>query len=403
MISKLNFFNNIDRNSKFIKHNLLTLKEESNKKNKKKRELFTSNSANITTKINNRNKSIIEDIYSIQQIKHVITDKMNIDFLDSSKLEVTSLKKDNIPYNINVVWNKGIRILNNVYQSKYDFGKSNCTGLGDFIRGSYFILEFCYKHGFQPKIIFNSCISKFLNIKTDKLELIQNVLRSVEFFKSNNMSSYNIQNGFILDPIKNNAHIMSEFVDYMVKSPVYYNNVFMFCNSFPMENNIPEKNKEYMRTILEPTAEMKQYVYNILGELKLSVNGYNVIHVRSGDIYLKNETNNFGLKYIKKLVDAIRSDIRFNGEEYLVIADNNSIKIALKNIYPDFKIFIKEITHFGEGVVLNEEKVKNSLLDFYLLSFAKTIISYSCYDHGSGFSCWCAKTYNIPYMCRHVK
>jgi hypothetical protein len=311
------------------------------------------------------------------------------------------LKNKDKSHNINTVRNKGIRILNNVYQSKYNYGRSNCTGLGDFIRGSYFILEFCDNFGFQPKIIFNNCISNFLHIKTHKLELIQNVLTSIDFFKCNNVSAYNIQNGIILDPVKDNEHIIGDFIEYMLHSPVYYNNVFMFCNSFPI-GEISEKNKKYMRNILEPTAEMKQYIYNTLSELNVSVKEYNVIHVRSGDKYLKNETNNFNEKYVEKLVAAIRSDMHI-GMEYLIIADNNVIKTALKKIFPNFKILVKDITHFGEGVLLEEEKVKNSLIDFYLLSFSKSIFSYSCYEHGSGFSSWCAKTYNIPYICRLVK
>jgi hypothetical protein len=156
-----------------------------------------------------------------------------------------------------------------------------------------------------------------------------------------------------------------------------------------------------MRNILEPTPEMKQHVYDTLGGLDLFIKEYIVIHVRSGDTYLKNESTVFGMKYIEKLVGAIRLDIREG--KYLIIADNNSIKIALKNIFPDFKILVKEITHFGEGIVLEEEKVRNSLVDFYLFSYSSAIFSYSCYEHGSGFSSWCAKTYNIPYMCRHVK
>jgi len=402
MLSKLNFNNNNNRNSKIIQSNLLAIQQQTSDYTKKNDQVSRANSLNITKKTNNGQKSIIEDIYSIKQITAGISNKINVDFVDSSKLEFTSLKDDDIPHNINVIRNKGIRILNNVYQSKYNYGKSNCTGLGDFIRGCYFILEFCDKFGFQPKFIFNNCISKFLHIKTHKLELIQNVLRSIDFFKSNNIRAYNVQNGVILDPIKDNAHIMGNFVEYMVQSPVYYSNVFMFCNSFPI-GDIPDKNKEYMRSILEPTAEMKQLIYDTLGNLNLSVKRYNVIHVRSGDSYLKNDINAFGAKYIEKLTTAIRGDMRFNGEEYLIIADNNSIKIALKNIFPGFKILVKEITHFGEGVVLEEEKVKNSLVDFYLLSFSKSIFSYSYYEHGSGFSSWCAKTYNIPYMCRHVK
>ena len=509
MLSKLNFNSNNIRNSKNVKSNLLAIEQQTREYIKKNDKVSISNSLNITKKIhqnnrqtldikkiNNGQKPNIEDMYSIKQITAGISNKINCNFVDSSKFEVEtltdydspsdiniirentfsikpikagtnnfnfvdsskfeaetltdndnlhdiniireksnmfsikqikagignkinfnfvdtskfdiSLTDNDIPRDINIIRGKGVNIINNVYQSKYNYGKSHCTGLGDFIRGSYFILEFCDKYGFQSKIVFNNCIAKFLHIKTYKLELIQNVLRSIDFFKANNIREYNIQNGIILDPIKDNANIIGEFVEYMVKSPIYYSNVFMFCNSFPM-GEIPEKNKEYMRSILEPTAEMKQHVYDTLEGLNLSIKGYIVIHVRSGDNYLKNDTlknnkNIFNEKYIEKLVAAIRCDMRFNNNNnYLIIADNNSIKLELKNVFPHFKILIKEITHFGEGVILEEEKVKNSLIDFYLLSYSSAIFSYSYYEHGSGFSSWCAKTYNIPYMCRYVR
>ena len=81
-----------------------------------------------------------------------------------------------IPFNVNRIRSKGITIINNVYQQKYNFGKSKSSGLGDFIRGSYFILEFCEEYKFQPKIVFNNeYISKFLTNKTQNLDLINNL------------------------------------------------------------------------------------------------------------------------------------------------------------------------------------------------------------------------------------
>ena len=55
-----------------------------------------------------------------------------------------------------------------------------------------------------------------------------------------------------------------------------------------------------------------------------------------------------------------------------------------------------------EFIVLEEEKVKNTIIDFYLLSLSNSINSYSSYEHGSGFSYWCAKTYDIPYSCKYI-
>jgi hypothetical protein len=322
-----------------------------------------------------------------------------------------------VSYDVNIIHNKGIKVINNVYQRKYNYGSSNCTGLGDFIRGSYFILEFCEKHNFEYKIIFNNCISNFLQIKTDKLKNIENILEGIDFFKNNNVHSYNIDNsGIIFEPIKDNKHIMSDFVDYIVKSKSIYNNVFIYCNSYPINDIIDEKHKEYMRNILEPTLEIKINVNKILYDLKLKFKQFIVIHVRSGDSYLKNEKNTFDVKYINKLIQNIENDIfvyfnknkhdnidNIDNNKYLVIADNNYIKLILKKKFPNFTILLKNITHFGEGILLEDEKVKNSLNDFYLLSFSKCILSYSCYEHGSGFSYWCAKTYNIPYVCKLIK
>jgi len=330
---------------------------------------------------------------------------INENLFDLQFIDSTLLKNDSniIPFNVERIKKRGIRIINNVYQSKYNYGKSNCTGLGDFIRGCYFIMEFCDKYQFQPKIIFNNSISKFLQVKTHKLELIQNVLQAIDFFKNNNFTSYNIKNDIILEPIKNKQHIMADFVDYIVQSPHYYGNTFLFCNSYPLEN-ISEKNKEYMRKILEPTIEMKNMVQSVLSELHFKYKEFIVIHIRSGDSYLKNENQLFSVKYIENLTSMIHNDIsNISKNNFLIIADNNPIKIALKKVFPSFKILLKHITHFGEGIVLEDEKVKNSLIDFYLLSFSKAILSYSCYEHGSGFSYWCAKTYNVPYICKFVK
>ena len=102
------------------------------------------------------------------------------------------------------------------------------------------------------------------------------------------------------------------------------------------------------------------------------------------------------------MTENIKNDIK-NNVNYLIIADNNEIKLLLKNMFPNFRIIIKDITHLGEGIVLEEDKVKNTLIDFYLLSMSNNIMSYSSYDHGSGFSCWCATTYNIPYSCKIIR
>ena len=307
-----------------------------------------------------------------------------------------------LPFNVDRIHKKGIKFFNHVYQSKYEYGKENGTGLGDFLRGCYFILEFCETYNFQSKIIFNNCISKFLLIKTHDLERFDNVLKGISICRNNNFREYVVENNCIInDVLKDTKNIMADFVDYVVKLPQYSGNVFMYCIAFPI-NEIPEKNKQHMRKFLEPTNEMQLTINQTLDDLNITSKQYIVIHIRAGDSYLKEENDSFTNGYIRTLINNIKNDIN-RDNNYLLMADNNDVKKIIHKFFPNFKILMNPITHFGEGVVLEEEKVKNTLIDFYLLSRSKSIFSYSAYKHGSGFSYWCAKTFNIPYVCKHVK
>jgi hypothetical protein len=85
-----------------------------------------------------------------------------------------------------------------------------------------------------------------------------------------------------------------------------------------------------------------------------------------------------------------------------VISDNNEIKLLLNDEFPNIKFLVYNITHLGEGVRLENEKVKNTMIDFYLMSKSSAIYSLTSYPHGSGFSYWCAKIYGIPYKCKYI-
>ena len=131
---------------------------------------------------------------------------------------------------------------------------------------------------------------------------------------------------------------------------------------------------------------------------------YNLIHVRSGDKYLKNESKLFDTIYISKLMTEIQSILNNNKQtKYLLIADNNEIKYLLCAKFAQFKTIYTDITHLGEGVTLEKEQVKNTLLDFYLISNAISIHSFTGYIHGTGFSYWCSLIYDIPYTCKYIR
>ena len=311
------------------------------------------------------------------------------------------------PNNISNIRNRGINVIHNVYQSKYKYGIAS-TGLGDFIRGSYFILEFCKLYNFKPKIIFNNSISKFLKIKTKNLQTIHPILNQILSFPNANFKQFLITNdNTILEPVKDNGRIMTDFIEYLSFIPIYNHNVFVYCISYPIIN-VSLQSKIYMRKILEPSNEMKMEVKKNLHDLELKYKEFSVIHIRSGDKYLNQNNNVFKKNYINKLIGYVKKLINENDlipgkKKFLLISDNNQIKKIIIDEFPSIKTMYSNITHFGEGVVLEDEKVKNTMIDFYLLAFSKEIFSFSSYKHGSGFSYWCAQTYNIPYICTFVE
>ena len=154
-----------------------------------------------------------------------------------------------------------------------------------------------------------------------------------------------------------------------------------------------------MRYLLEPTPEIKNDIENILSKLSMKKKQYCVIHIRSGDKYLINNSN-IDISYYNKIIKEFKFMNR--NHVYLLLSDNNKLKNILMKKFPFLKMIVNEITHFGEGVELQENSVKNTLIDFYLMSHAKFIISFSSYEHGSGFSKWCSETYNIPYKIKII-
>ena len=163
------------------------------------------------------------------------------------------------------------------------------------------------------------------------------------------------------------------------------------------------KEKERMKLILEPTEEILDSVHRILEKVDLFNQSFTMIHIRFGDKHLIENEKNFNVKMLETLKREIRKFTRNKDtEKYLLLADNNSIKQYLVETFPFLKTHFKEITHFGEGISLDREKTKNTMVDFHLMSYAKEIVNYSTYMHGSGFSKWCARTYNIPYMNKFI-
>jgi hypothetical protein len=286
----------------------------------------------------------------------------------------------------------------NVYQLVYNENKI-ATGLGDFIRGSYFLIEFCKKYNFKYFIdISNHPIKNFLK-KYNKIKLnekIKNIYKKINKFEQDNFNPIIDNNSFINN--YSNKEIYFNFLEYLSNEEKYNNNIFVYTITFPNEGII-NNYKKIMRDIFEPTDKMELLINIKLKILDLKLYSYEIIHIRCGDEYLSDKKINNDLVNIEFVLSEL--DKLNPNKKYLLISDNNFIKTFIKKKYNFINILYHDIVHTGENREIILKKLENTMLDFYLISKSKNVVSYSVYKHGSGFSKWCAFTYDIPYYCKY--
>lgn len=360
----------------------------------------------ITNKIH---KIHLKDIIIPIQNQNDNYDLNNINNNISLPIHMNIISRDEFNEgDINRLKNKNVITINHIYQEKYAHNV-NVTGFGDFIRGCFYILQFCNKFNFKCQILIHHPIAFFLEKFYSSYSynpLVKKLLsENNEMFAQSNLKDTifnkinNTIDGFVLSSIR-----QTEFIEYLCSLKIIKNSVYSYNILFPYDEVSPQE-CNFMESLLEPTNEMKIYVDETIQHIGFSKKKFNIIHVRSGDIYLKNQTKIFDSLYFKTIKNEIFKIINNNksgNRDFLLIADNNEIKYLLCEVFPEIKIIYKDITHLGEGIELEREKVKNTLLDFYLISNSASVYSFTVYPHGSGFSWWCATIYNIPCKCMFI-
>lgn len=322
--------------------------------------------------------------------------------------------------------NQGITICN-VYQEKYANGKY-ATGFGDYIRGCYFLIQFCEYIKTKYHITLNYSfwiihpLSSFLSSNYIGSSICNNGnnngnnikeirLSDIVFFEKQNWNGTQFCNGILHDSLNSNKHIYL-FMDYLMHDGVLAiskNVLYVYTISYPLFLScISPSSHKIIQQLLLPNVSLSSSICMTMDSLSIFSKKYKVIHIRSGDKFLSGDSFSFAEEYKTKLrhfIDMTLSNERKKGDDigssetFLLLSDNNAIKDYVLTYYP-FMLYLKNtIGHFGEGAQQDKEKNKNNLLDFFLLSHSSKIISFTSYLHGSGFSRWCAETYGIPYLC----
>jgi len=274
--------------------------------------------------------------------------------------------------------NSTLKRVVNLYQLKY--ANSVAQGFGDYLRGCFCLLQMAMKHNLRFDINFaNHPISQFLEIPEEQKEEKINYNQVYRYMKDN------------LE--KDHASFYNEFCRHL--NMVYLPNYYLFCNSYPFAR-VNRLQRTIISSKFKPNNEMRDAIEHALTDLQFR-EPYYTIHIRTGDKFILQ--NN-------KMTDEIAAKIYFQIREfiipqrnYLLLSDNNELKAYLIKRFSNFRALFKEITHLGESKDPSANSVKNTLLDFFLMSKSKSVLSFSVYPHGTSFSEWCSELYNIPYHC----
>ena len=345
-------------------------------------------------KVNNTNMNLKTDDKHFNSFVNVLTipDKNNDDTDEEyinkpyTKLQITSILKVLQLTNVTI---------ENVYQEKYG-SNVNATGIGDFIRGSYFLMQFCKENNLFYNInMLNHPISQFLEIYQNKQPL-----------KYKNINKFNLTNfnpNILDDNILTNIYdhtINNDFIYFLKDQTVHNKYIYTYIISYP-SIIITEEHKTYMQHLLKPTNYLSLLVDEQLTNLRLIEKEFSIIHVRYGDNYLIKNESDIKLSHLNTIGKTI--DYLDPTNKILLVSDNIIIKNILTKLYPHILTQFNEITHTGEGLQLDTNKLKNTMIDFYLFSRAKNVYAFSVYKHGTGFSKWATETYSIPYICRFLE
>jgi hypothetical protein len=286
----------------------------------------------------------------------------------------------------------------NVYQTQFlDF---KASGLGDYLRGSFMMLQLLRTlkkyTGVQVEFdmdLRNHPMSKFL-ICDPNLE------RPVSYPA---LGNFHIDSLLVQQDENDIAyqHIVRETVRYFnkIQQPTF----FAYCCKDIVYDEMLDSERELIRSRLQPTPEMETYITDSL--TRLGVTGaYTTIHIRMDDAVcfphaVGSSQSTLNTQLLDDLVAAVRSKVE-EGKTYVLVSSSTRVKEALTG--GNILSLPTAICHIGQNQEPTDDEVRDTLLDFYLMSRSAEILAFSTYQR-TGFSLECSNIYKIPYSMNVVE
>jgi hypothetical protein len=249
-------------------------------------------------------------------------------------------------------------------------------GLGDILRGTIYLHQMSVKFGFNFIVdIRPHPISQHLIVNKHSL---------MEYVDAN-MNNIKIIN---CDETADRFH-------YIYNASLHISDPLLICTNMFCNENLSSDCKHFMKQLLTPNKNFSEYLNEKTRSYSILSSPYSIIHFRLGDseFLTKNQTDcstlNETVNILKKYAestDILMTD-SFRFKQYLV---DNKINVAMFNTRP---------LHLGEFLTVFTEvgdSFKETLYEFFTLSTASKIKTYSVYGWVSGFVKFSSLIYDVP-------
>jgi hypothetical protein len=242
-------------------------------------------------------------------------------------------------------------------------------GFGDKLRGALFLYQYCKK--------------KNINLKIDANHDVCG-----DFLKNVTLTNENITKDTPL--ISNNNIFKNEEMYKTLDNELANKNIiYVYCNSVP--NDLDMDDKEFAKFICEPTQELQEELNNKIKNLPKK---YGIQHFRFDDNVFINDVDSND-KLFKKYFELLKKN--YKPTDVLFTNSNNFKKYAIKQLgiqTIDCNGKICNVSHIGYSN--DQESVKNSFIEFFIIQRSSYIKTHSCYWWASNFVKWPADIYDIP-------
>jgi hypothetical protein len=249
-------------------------------------------------------------------------------------------------------------------------------GFGDKLRGAIHLYQYCSENkiNFELDATDDVCSDILKNIVSKDYDKIKD--KPLMFFTYENGTAYDIE-----EDIK--------------KELSTKNMIYIYSHRYPVELTIDDK--KFAKYICEPKDEIQSEINEKLKKLPPK---FGIKHFRFDDKVFKNDVDSSDIIF-NEFYELLKSE--YKPTDILFTNSNNfkkyaKEKLGIKTI--DCDNGLCKIEHIGEST--DNDAVKNSFIEFLIISKAKYIKSYTVYDWPSNFVKWPSEIYDIPIENKYI-